>query len=133
MGEAARLLGRPYRLRGRVGMGQKRGNTLGFPTANLEGIATLIPADGVYAVRVEAGSACWAGAANVGPNPTFGEQVRKVEVHIIGFHGDLYGRTLAVDFLNRLRPTQPFASPDALVKQLNHDVAAAQRIAGFSS
>jgi riboflavin kinase/FMN adenylyltransferase len=127
--EAARLLGRCYRLHGIVGTGQQRGKKLGFPTANLEQITTLIPGDGVYAVRVQHDSGAWPGAANIGPNPTFGENARKVEVHLIGFHGDLYGRELAVDFVDRLRNTQPFAGVADLVDQLHKDIAAAKMIA----
>src|SRR5262249_17791433 len=95
---AIQLLGHPYRLRGRVGGGQRRGQKLGFPTANLEQLASLVPGDGVYAVRVIHDNRVWPGAANVGPNPTFAEQARKVEVHLLDFHGDLYGQELAVDF-----------------------------------
>jgi riboflavin kinase/FMN adenylyltransferase len=127
---AAELLDRPYRLRGTVGVGRKRGQTLGFPTANLEGFVTLVPGDGVYAVRVDREGKRWAGAANVGPNPTFGEQARKVEVHLIGFQGDLYGQPLAVDFIDRLRDTRPFTGPAELVEQLRRDVEEArQRVA----
>jgi riboflavin kinase/FMN adenylyltransferase len=71
----------------------------------------------------------WAGAANVGPNPTFGENARKVEVHLIGFQGDLYGQPLAVDFLDRLRDTRSFGNVAELVEQLRRDVAQAERIA----
>src|SRR5438034_2254121 len=78
--KAADLLDRPYRLRGMVGHGQKRGRTIGFPTANLEKIETLIPGDGVYAVRAWHRDTCWPGAANIGPNPTFAETTRKIEV-----------------------------------------------------
>jgi riboflavin kinase/FMN adenylyltransferase len=126
---ADRLLGRPYRLRGIVGTGAKRGRTLGFPTANLIEPATLVPGDGVYAVRVRLDDGRdWPGAANVGPNPTFGEQARKLEAHLIGFDGDLYGRPLAVDFVARLRDTRPFASAAELAEQLHADVAAAKRL-----
>src|SRR5205823_12227245 len=125
---AAQLLGRPHRIRGTVAVGQRRGQTLGFPTANLEGVETLIPGDGVYAVRVQHAGRSWAGAANVGPNPTFGEQARKLEVHLIDFSGDLYGETLGVAFLRRLRGTRPFAGPDDLVHQLRLDVEQARRI-----
>src|SRR5262249_40412717 len=100
--EATALLARPYRVRGRVGLGQQRGRTLGYPTANLEQVETLIPRDGVYAVRVHRNGGSWPGAANLGPNPTFGEQARKVEVHLLDFHGELYGQILAMDFLERL-------------------------------
>jgi len=126
--EAAVLLGRPYCLMGRVGTGQRRGQTLGFPTANLEDLEVLVPGNGVYAVRVFHGGTTWPGAANIGPNPTFGEQARKVEVHLIGFQGDLYGARLAVDFIERLRDTRPFPSPAALVAQLQDDVNQARKI-----
>jgi riboflavin kinase/FMN adenylyltransferase len=130
MRAAAELLGRPYRLRGRVGMGRGRGQQLGFPTANLEQIETLVPGDGVYAVRVFHEGTAWPGAANVGPNPTFGEQARKVEVHLIGFQGDLYGQTLALDFLQRLRDTRPFRGPDELADQLTKDIEQARLAVG---
>jgi riboflavin kinase/FMN adenylyltransferase len=126
--EAAELLGRPYRLRGPVGEGQHRGQTLGFPTANLQHLPTLIPGDGVYAVSVSWAGNGRAGAANIGPNPTFGEQERKVEVHVLDFQGDLYGRVIAVDFIQRLRDTRPFAGKDQLIAQLREDVEKARRI-----
>jgi riboflavin kinase/FMN adenylyltransferase len=126
--EAANLLGRPYLLRGTVGTGQRRGQTLGFPTANLERVPTLVPRDGVYAVRVSRGGTTWPGAANIGPNPTFGEQARKVEIHLIGFQGNLYDQALAVEFLERLRDTRPFAGVGPLVEQLRRDVEQARQL-----
>jgi riboflavin kinase/FMN adenylyltransferase len=126
---AAVLLGRPFRLRGVVGTGQRRGQSLGFPTANLEQVETLVPAEGVYAARAHQGGTAWPVAVNIGPNPTFGEQARKIEAHLIGFSGDLYGRPLALDFLERLRDTRPFANPAELVRQLRADVDEARRIA----
>jgi riboflavin kinase/FMN adenylyltransferase len=128
--QARLLLGRPYRLRGTVEVGRRRGQSLGFPTANVGRPQTLVPGDGVYVVRAEVGGEVWPGAANVGPNPTFGEQARKVEVHLIGFEGDLYGRELAVDFLDRLRDVRPFTGPEELVRQLREDVERARRLAG---
>jgi riboflavin kinase/FMN adenylyltransferase len=125
---ATRLLGRPYRLRGVVGTGAKRGKSLGFPTANLTEPATLVPGDGVYAVRVLLDDKSWPGAANVGPNLTFGEQDRKVEAHLIGFDGDIYGKPIAVDFVARLRDTRPFAGAADLVDQLRADVERVRRI-----
>ncbi|HZV07062.1 MAG TPA: bifunctional riboflavin kinase/FAD synthetase [Gemmataceae bacterium] len=127
--EAAHLLGRPYRLHGRVGSGQRRGQKLGFPTANLEQVKTLIPGDGVYAVRVPIAGMIWPGAANIGPNPTFGEEARKVEVHLIGYQADLYGKSLAVVFVERLRDTRPFKNVAELVEQLKRDIEQARRIA----
>src|SRR5262249_61743337 len=115
-------------LRGVVGSGERRGRAIGFPTANLEMIETVIPGDGVYAVWAEVGEQTWAGAANIGPNPTFGEQTRKVEVHLIDFEGDLYGQSLRMEFIDRLRDTRPFASVDELVDQLRNDVARARQI-----
>ena len=122
--EAFRLLGRNYSIRGVVGTGQRRGRRLGFPTANLHDVQVLLPANGVYAVRAELENQNWIGAANIGPNPTFGESARKVEVHLLEFTGDLYGRKLQVEFLERIRDTKPFANVDDLVKQLRQDVEA---------
>jgi riboflavin kinase / FMN adenylyltransferase len=128
--EATACLGRPYRLSGIVGTGQRRGATLGFPTANMERMETLIPADGVYAVRAEHDGRAWPGAANIGPNPTFGENARKAEVHLIGFQGDLYGRELSVDFIDRLRDTRPFGNVNELIAQLHADIERAREVAG---
>lgn len=127
---AAKLLDRPYRVFGNVGTGAKRGRVIGFPTANLERIETVIPANGVYAVRVAAGGSEFAGAANIGPNPTFSEHAQKIEVHLIAFDGDLYGQDIAVDFVARLRETRKFASVDALIEQMRQDVAVAKKLAG---
>jgi riboflavin kinase/FMN adenylyltransferase len=124
--EAARLLGRAYRLRGTVGTGQRRGQALGFPTANLERLETLCPHDGVYAVRALVQERSWPAAAHIGPNPTFGEDARKVEVHLIGFEGDLYGQDLAIDFVERLRDIRSFADRAELIAQIKQDVERAR-------
>jgi riboflavin kinase/FMN adenylyltransferase len=126
--KACVLLGRPFAIEGTVGKGQARGQTLGFPTANLEGVSTLVPGDGVYAVRV-----CWqgkkfSGAANIGPNPTFAEMKRKIEVHLIDFSGDLYGQRLTVEFIERIRDTRPFAGIQELKEQLLLDVERARQL-----
>ncbi len=126
---ARQLLTRPYRVRGMVTHGAGRGVKLGFPTANLEAIDTVLPAQGVYAASAIAPGGVWPAAVNIGPNPTFGEQALKVEVHLIGFEGSLYGQPLEVDFLSRLRSIRPFESVAALKGQLQHDVAAAREIA----
>ena len=130
---AASLATSPYRLTGGVVTGAGRGAGLGFPTANLGGIATLLPASGVYAAvaAVAADERRWLPAAvNVGPAPTFGVEAATVEVHLVGFTGDLYGQTLDVDFLARLRDTRRFASVEELKAQLAADVARAAAIAG---
>ena len=125
----ARWLGRRYAIRGTVETGAMRGRTIGFPTANLGAIGTLLPKDGVYAVRATVGGATFAAAANVGPNPTFGDAARKVEVHLLDYNGDLYGRTMKVEFAARLRDTRPFATAADLVSQLEQDAALARHAA----
>ena len=129
---AAELLARPYRIAGTVVEGAKRGRTIGFPTANLADVPTVLPGNGVYAVRAEVGGKLWPGAANVGPNPTFGEDARKVEVHLIDFAGDVYGRPMAVEFVSRLRETRPFANVPELIAQLKQDIDSARRLLGSS-
>ncbi len=129
VGEARQLLTRPYRLRGMVTHGAARGGRIGFPTANLAAIDTLLPGLGVYAGRAWHKGRSWPAAINVGPNPTFGEQALKLEVHLIDFAGALYGEPLEVDFLARLRDIQPFAGVEALKEQLRRDVAAAKKVA----
>jgi riboflavin kinase/FMN adenylyltransferase len=126
--QAAALLGRNHRVSGTVIIGQQRGKSLGFPTANLGQVATMIPADGVYAVLASVGERIWPAAANIGPNPTFGEQTRKLEVHLLDFAGDLYGQTLRVEFLRRIRDTMKFPDVAALVSQMHADIAMARRI-----
>jgi riboflavin kinase/FMN adenylyltransferase len=125
---AAELLGRNYRIEGTVGAGARRGRTLGFPTANLGDVPTVLPGNGVYAVRATVGGAAWPAAANVGPNPTFGEDGRKIEVHLIGFAGDLYGRPMEVEFVAHLRDTRPFGGVAELVAQLKQDIERAAHI-----
>jgi riboflavin kinase/FMN adenylyltransferase len=127
--DAAKLLTRPYRSQGIVVSGERRGSTLGFPTANLADVRTLLPAIGVYAGRALVADRSFAAAVNVGPNPTFGEQAFKIEAHLIGFSGSLYGRTIEVEWLERLRDTRPFPSVEALKEQLCQDIAAARKIA----
>lgn len=126
---ARQLLTRPYRIRGMVTHGAGRGAKIGFPTANVSAIDTLLPGQGVYAAQAITQGGTWPAAVNIGPNPTFGEHALKVEVHLIDFAGSLYGQPLEVDFLARLRSIHPFASVEALKTQLSHDVAAARRIA----
>lgn len=122
---ANELLSRPFRVEGIVRNGAKRGRQLGFPTANLHEIATTIPGAGVYAGAATVDGQLRAAAIHIGPNPTFGEQQLKVEVHLPGWTGDLYDSILAVDFVSRLRDIQPFASVAELAEQLSRDVAEA--------
>lgn len=125
--EANRLLTRPYRLEGTVASGAQRGKQLGFPTANLTDVPCLLPADGVYAGCVELAGTSYSAAVNIGGNPTFAEGLQKVEIHLIDFSGDLYGESIACDLLQHIRPVQRFESVDALVEQLEKDVAACRK------
>ena len=126
--EAARLLGRNYVLSGSVEEGFHRGAQLGFPTANLRVGHELVPQVGVYAVRVEWEGGHYAGVANVGHNPTFGNESLSVEVHLLGFEGDLYGVQLGVAFVARIRDERKFASVDELASQIACDVQQARQI-----
>jgi riboflavin kinase/FMN adenylyltransferase len=117
---AARFLGAPFQLRGEVVEGDRRGRTLGFPTANIVPDEALVcPGHGVYVAH--AGGAC--AAVNVGVRPTFGTgRAVLVEAFLLDREVDLYGHTLKVDFLQRLRGERRFESVDALVEQMHDDV-----------
>lgn len=128
---AAQKLGRPYELRGVVEAGDGRGRTIGFPTANLSFSEELaVPARGVYAVRVIVGHLLIPGVVNIGVRPTFGGGGLVVEVHLLDFDGDLYGRQLSVQFHARLRDEQRFGGIDELVAQLDRDVETARESLG---
>ena len=126
--ESVRLLGHSYRLSGVVGHGEQRGRQLGFPTANLVNLTNLVPGNGVYAATTIVNGNRFSAAVNVGPNPTFGEFAKKVEVHILGFAGDLYGKSLDVDFLQKIRDTRRFASAEELIARLRKDLDEVQSI-----
>jgi riboflavin kinase/FMN adenylyltransferase len=120
---AAGMLGRPYQVIARVGQGEQRGRLLGVPTINLTEIAPqkLLPPDGVYAVRVEWRSGRAGGMLNQGPKPTFEDGRRSLEAHLFGFDGDLYGEWVRMEWVERLRDTERFASVEALQQQLQRD------------
>lgn len=132
LAHAVRLLGHPYRLSGPVEQGAKRGRTLGFPTANLTGITTLIPGNGVYAGWTSINDTRHPAAINIGPNPTFGEAARKVEVHVLDFQGDLYGSVMHIDVLDRVREVRKFGSVDELRAQLARDIELVRAITSAS-
>jgi riboflavin kinase/FMN adenylyltransferase len=129
MHAANNLLTAPYRLRGQVVEGAKRGRTIGFPTLNLEGIATLVPKHGVYAGRVHLADGQHAAAINIGPNPTFGEQADKIEAHILDWSGDLYGQWIELELLDRVREVRKFGSAEELIAQIKVDEAYVRNIA----
>ena len=129
--KANRFLGLPYQLRGPVAHGDKRGRTLGYPTANLVPDNALIyPGNGVYACRAAVGGEWWPAATNVGVRPTFvtGRGVL-VEAYLLDFEGDLYDQELRLAFLARLRGEKRFDSVDELIEQMHRDVQETRRLA----
>ncbi len=126
--KSARLLGRPYRLCGIVTKGQQKGRLLGFPTANiaLKDSAKHIPRDGVYevSVRIAEEEQSYRGALNIGYRPSVDDQLRfTIEVYILDFDRDIYGRDICVEFVSFIRPEMKFGSVEQLVAQIKSDVA----------
>ena len=129
--EAARLLGRSYAVTGEVIHGDGRGRLLGFPTANLANVEQLLPPRGVYAARVRIGESTDTHPAgfNLGRHPTFTSNgTDSLEVHLLDFHGDLYGQTLEISDLAFLRDEKAFPGPDALKAQITEDIAKARML-----
>ena len=135
---ATRCLGRPYVLTGRVVSGHQEGRKLGFPTANVDvsASACLVPANGVYAVKVgimadgphAASSATFEGMMNIGMRPTFSGHRQTLEVYLFNFNGDIYGRELSVAFIRHIREEQRFDSADMLAAQLRRDEAEIKKL-----
>lgn len=123
---ATALLGRPYRLAGRVVHGDGRGRDFGFATANIAfPPGLMLPMNGIYAVRVGKRM----GAASLGVRPTIGDQVKpSLEVHLLDFEGDLYGQKLEVDFIGWIRPEEKFASLELMVEQIERDCIRAREL-----
>ncbi len=117
------LAGRYFCVSGRVISGTGRGVGLGFPTANLE-IASVkaLPPDGVYATRAHIDSQSYKSVTNIGTNPTFGDNQRSVEVHVLDYHGNLYEQEIKVDFIERLRGEQQFSTAEELARQIAEDI-----------
>ncbi len=128
---AERLLGRPYTMIGRVVRGEQLGRKLGFPTANLRFAHRRVPVSGIFAVtvRVRGGAASGLpGVASIGTRPTVGGTEPLLEVHLFDFDGDLYGREIAVEYVQYLRPELKFESLDAMVAQIHQDAAQARQL-----
>jgi riboflavin kinase/FMN adenylyltransferase len=126
---AARLLGRPYQVRGVVSPGDGRGRTIGVPTANLDvWPQRIIPKAGVYVCRAHFEGLTLGAVTNIGVRPTFEQQspTARVEAHILNFEGDLYGREIQLDFYTRLRDEQRFPGIEALVDQIHRDIRRSQ-------
>ena len=129
---AAALLGRHFTLEGEVIHGAGRGQHLGFPTANLRTAKEILPREGVYAVKVRYGTTLFDGVANIGKNPTFGENELTVEVHLLDLKQNLYGETLRLYFLHRLRNEERFASAADLCAAIQADIRQARQFLGQS-
>ena len=126
---AASLLGRPNALRGEVVSGDKRGRSIGFPTANvLPDPRVVVPGTGVYAGYATVGGESYEACTNVGEAPTFERRERRVEAYLIGFEGDLYGKVLDVSFVEKLRGERKFSGIDELKAQIGRDVEGARAV-----
>lgn len=122
------LLGRHYTLAGKVVDGDKRGRTIGFPTANLATLKEQLPASGIYAVIVRLGDAEYQGLVNLGRRPTFGVGEETIEVYLLDFEGDLYGKELRLYFVARLRQEKTFVDTASLIAAIKQDVAEGRRL-----
>lgn len=126
--EAARYLGRPYNLSGEVIAGHRRGRAIGFPTANIRPDKVLVPARGIYAVRLVLHNKAHQGVLNIGFNPTFDDRALSVECYIFDFDEDIYGMRLDIRFVDRIRDEMKFDGPLQLAEQIRRDVVRALEI-----
>jgi len=128
MRAAKAMLGRAYALEGTVVAGERRGRTIGVPTANLEVWSEqIIPANGVYATWARLGDETFPAATNIGLRPTFASNGLTIEAHVLDFERDIYGERMELTFEKRLRPEQKFSGLDELVTQIQADIAATRR------
>lgn len=126
--EVQRFLGRYHFVSGRVAPGYQRGRQLSFPTANIVSRTEVLPLDGIYATFFQVGEQQWPSVTNIGVNPTFGDGPRTIESYIFDFSGDLYGRSVKLFFVERIREEKKFPSPEVLVEQIKKDVLSAKEI-----
>ena len=126
------LMPLPYRMTGTVIAGEQRGRTLGFPTANLGDVQTILPKEGIYATLTWIEGKRFGSTTHIGTNPTFDVALPKIEVFVHDFAGDLYGQRIEVDFLALLREPVRFDSVEALIRQMHGDVLRSRRISGDS-
>jgi riboflavin kinase/FMN adenylyltransferase len=120
--EAARLLGRPYKLSGIVEKGCGRGHSIGYPTANIIlPVIKPIPCNGVYAVKVYINEKTLGGMMSIGENLTFGETKKTMEVNIFDFCEDIYGKEISVELISQIRDMQKFSNADELINNLRED------------
>jgi riboflavin kinase/FMN adenylyltransferase len=126
--EVQGFLGRYHFASGRVIPGYQRGRQLGFPTANIVTRTGMLPSNGIYATFLEVDQRLWSSVTNIGVNPTFGGGPRTIESYIFDFSGDLYGRSVKLFFVKRIREEKKFPTPEDLVGQMKKDVLGAQEI-----
>jgi riboflavin kinase/FMN adenylyltransferase len=126
--EANDLLGRFVEVTGIVVPGRQRGITLGFPTANIRMPAQTSPRTGVYVVEAEVNGRVYGGAANLGYNPTFGDTDLSLEVHIFDFNRNIYGKSVTIRFIDRIRDEKRFSGPQELIEQIRKDVDTARQV-----
>lgn len=126
--DVVEFLGRHFTLEGTVVHGDKRGKSLGFPTANLCPEKELLPRPGVYAVKVKRGEKVFDGVVNIGSTPTFRAEGSTVEIHILDFQGEIYGETLRLYFVKRLRDEKTFSGAEALIEAIGRDIRQARTI-----
>ncbi len=127
--EAGKFLGYPFFMMSRIIHGNERGRTIHFPTANLDVSGRFIPAYGVYSSAVLVNGSWHCGALSIGNNPTFGDiHETRAEIHILDFHGDVYGEKLLTLILNRVRDIHTFADKEALMTQIGHDINECRKI-----
>ena len=125
--KANTLLGRNYKIKGRVVDGMKRGRTLNFPTANLDlSFNYVLPVDGVYLTKVNIDNEFYYGLTNIGTNPTFENADRKIETYILDFDKNIYGKDISIEFIDFFRYDIKFDSKEALIDQMNSDKAKAR-------
>jgi len=124
---ASEMLGRPYGVSGTVVKGYRRGTDIGYPTANIKS-EKVIPATGVYAIIAELEGTRHQGVINIGCNPTFGNEEVSAEVHLLDFEGDIYGKTITILFIDRLRDEIKFKGPEELARQIKKDIKKARGI-----
>lgn len=125
---AARCLGRPFTLNGRVVPGQRRGRVLDFPTANVAAAGQITPPDGVYAGRAEIAGQTFPAAVSIGDKPTFGPAPRAIEAYLIEAEGDFYDRPIALAFCRRLRDQEKFPDAESLRRQITKDIQRVREI-----
>ena len=126
--EAQRLLGRYHFVSGKVIPGHRRGRELGFPTANISSRTEVIPLDGIYATILQIGAERRLSVSNIGVNPTFGAGPRTIESFVLDFDDNIYGKSVKLSFVKRLREERKFASVDQLVAQMHQDVKRARAL-----